>query len=72
MRLFFAGLQLYDIRYAGERIVYELGLQETFTYYSGNTPFDQNQLVIDGVYIYGALIFELLKGKNQSQSVHIN
>ena len=53
---------MYDIRFTGERIVYEVGLQETLTYYTGNTPFDQNQIVIDGLYLFGPLIFELLRG----------
>ena len=32
------GLRLFDIKYRGERIVYELGLEEAIAHYSGNDP----------------------------------
>ena len=32
------GLSLYDIRYDGQRILYELGLQETLSHYAGECP----------------------------------
>lgn len=32
------GMRLYDIKYKGERIIYELGLQEAIAHYAGNDP----------------------------------
>jgi primary-amine oxidase len=31
-------MRLYDIKYKGERIIYELGLQEAIAHYAGNDP----------------------------------
>ena len=31
-------MRLYDIKYRGERIIYELGLQEAIAHYAGNDP----------------------------------
>ena len=59
----FSGLQIYDINFAKERVVYEIGMQETLNYYTGNTPFDKNKIIIDGIYMHGGFVFELLKGK---------
>ena len=33
-----SGLRLFDIKYRGERIVYELGLEEAIAHYAGNDP----------------------------------
>jgi hypothetical protein len=32
------GMRLYDIKYKGERVAYELGLQEAIAHYAGNDP----------------------------------
>lgn len=32
------GMRLYDVKYKGERIIYELGLQEAIAHYAGNDP----------------------------------
>lgn len=32
------GMRLFDIKYKGERIIYELGLQEAIAHYAGNDP----------------------------------
>lgn len=31
-------MRLFDIKYKGERIIYELGLQEAIAHYAGNDP----------------------------------
>jgi hypothetical protein len=31
-------MRLYDVKYKGERILYELGLQEAIAHYAGNDP----------------------------------
>uniref|UniRef100_S4RHK1 Amine oxidase n=1 Tax=Petromyzon marinus TaxID=7757 RepID=S4RHK1_PETMA len=37
-RISYMGLQIFDIKYNGERIVYEMGLQDVVSYYTGNDP----------------------------------
>ena len=32
------GLSLFDLRFRGERIIYELGLQEAMAHYAGDDP----------------------------------
>jgi primary-amine oxidase len=32
------GMRLYDIKYKGEKVIYELGLQEAIAHYAGNDP----------------------------------
>ena len=33
-----SGFRLFDIKYGGERIVYELSLEEAIAHYAGNDP----------------------------------
>ena len=44
------GLQFYDIRFKGERILYELSLQEAAAQYAGNSPKAANTLYHDSFY----------------------
>lgn len=32
------GMRLFDIKYKGERIIYEIGLQDAIAHYAGNDP----------------------------------
>jgi primary-amine oxidase len=56
------GMTLYDIRYKGTRIIYELGLQEALAHYAGNDPVQGNTAYLDGFYGFGPYAFELVNG----------
>ncbi|KAF4554230.1 Copper amine oxidase-like protein 5 [Elsinoe fawcettii] len=56
------GMALYDIRYKGERILYELGLQEALAHYAANDPFQSATAYLDSYYGFGPYAFELVKG----------
>ena len=57
-----SGLQLFDIRFDGQRIVYELGLQEAAAFYSGWTPMQMYTDFVDCTWGMGSSKFELLRG----------
>ncbi|XP_078727416.1 diamine oxidase [copper-containing]-like [Lampetra fluviatilis] len=61
-RISYMGLQIFDIKYNGERIVYEMGLQDAISYYSGNSPTGTQGKAIDSGWHFGADNFELVKG----------
>lgn len=57
-----SGLQLFDIRFKNERIIYELSLQEAEAYYSG---FDMTQMAtnfLDSLWGLGFSNYELVSG----------
>ncbi|KKA26891.1 hypothetical protein TD95_003263 [Thielaviopsis punctulata] len=56
------GLTLYDIRYEGKRILYELGLQEAMAHYAGNDPVQSGTSYLDTFYGFGPYAFEMVKG----------
>ncbi|KAI8241344.1 hypothetical protein K4K57_000053 [Colletotrichum sp. SAR 10_99] len=56
------GMALYDIRYKGQRILYELGLQEALAHYAGSDPTQSHVAYLDTYYGFGPFAFELLKG----------
>lgn len=41
------GMRLFDIKYKGERIIYELGLQEALAHYAGNDPVQSGTSYMD-------------------------
>ncbi|KAF1987640.1 putative membrane copper amine oxidase [Aulographum hederae CBS 113979] len=55
------GMQLHDIRYKGNRIIYELGLQEALAHYAGNDPVQSGTSYLDSWYGFGPYAFELVK-----------
>ncbi|KAK0611016.1 membrane copper amine oxidase [Immersiella caudata] len=57
-----AGMALYDIRYQGERIMYELSLQEALAHYAGNDPMQSGTAYLDTFYGFGPYAFELVPG----------
>lgn len=57
-----AGLQVFDLRFNGERIAYEIGLQEAIAFYSGETPAAMQTKYIDGGWAMGTSDFELAPG----------
>ncbi|KAL3423197.1 copper amine oxidase [Phlyctema vagabunda] len=56
------GMQLHNIKYKGERIIYELGLQEALAHYAGNDPVQSGTSYLDTFYGFGTYSFELVKG----------
>jgi primary-amine oxidase len=55
-------LALYDIRHKGQRILYELGLQEALAHYAGNDPVQSGTSYLDAYYGFGPYAFELVPG----------
>jgi primary-amine oxidase len=56
------GLTLFDIKYKGERIFYELGLQEAIAHYAGADPKQSGTAFLDGYYGFGPYVYSLVKG----------
>ncbi|KAJ7906597.1 copper amine oxidase, partial [Mycena leptocephala] len=56
------GLRLFDIKYKGERIIYELGLQEAIAHYAGNDPVQSGTSYMDSFYGFGPYALELVPG----------
>ncbi|CAL9698263.1 unnamed protein product [Knipowitschia caucasica] len=57
-----AGLQVFDLRFNGERIAYEISLQEAIAFYAGDTPAAMQTKYIDAGWAMGASSFELAPG----------
>ncbi|XP_041100553.1 amiloride-sensitive amine oxidase [copper-containing]-like [Polyodon spathula] len=57
-----AGLQLFDLRFNGERVAYEISLQEAVAFYSGSTPAAMQTKYIDGGWGMGTEAYELASG----------
>lgn len=56
------GISLHDIRYKGERLIYELALQEALAHYAGNDPVSSGTSYLDTYYGFGPYAFELVPG----------
>ncbi|WWC71351.1 uncharacterized protein I206_105306 [Kwoniella pini CBS 10737] len=56
------GMRLYDIRYKGQRIIYELGLQEAIAHYAGNDPVQSGTSYMDTYYGFGPYAFSQVPG----------
>ena len=57
------GLQLYNIQYKEERIIYELGLQEALAHYaSASDPFQATTAYLDSQFGFGDTAFQLVSG----------
>ncbi|PYI16855.1 putative membrane copper amine oxidase [Aspergillus violaceofuscus CBS 115571] len=56
------GVSVFDIRYKGQRVLYELGLQEALAHYAGNDPIQSSVAYLDSYYGFGPYAFELVKG----------
>lgn len=54
------GISLHDIRYKGERLVYELKLQEALALYAGADPVQSGTSYLDSYYGFGPYAFELI------------
>lgn len=56
------GVQFYDIKFKGERIMYELSLQDAIAQYAGNNPFQAGTGYMDRFYGIGAGSIRLIPG----------
>ncbi|KAH8434158.1 uncharacterized protein LDX57_011796 [Aspergillus melleus] len=56
------GVSLFDIQYQGQRILYELGLQEVLAHYAGNDPVQSGMTPLDSFFGFGSNTFTLIKG----------
>lgn len=56
------GLSLFDIRFKGESVIYELGLQEAMAHYAGSDPVQGGQEFLDTFFGMGKFQFELVRG----------
>ncbi|XP_048367565.1 amiloride-sensitive amine oxidase [copper-containing] isoform X2 [Sphaerodactylus townsendi] len=56
------GLQLFDVQFNGERIAYELSVQEAIAFYGGSSPATMQTKYIDVGYMMGSLTHELAPG----------
>ncbi|KAF9886523.1 hypothetical protein FE257_011430 [Aspergillus nanangensis] len=56
------GISLFDIKYKGQRVLYELGMQEALAHYAGNDPVQSGVAYLDSYYGFGPYAFELVKG----------
>jgi primary-amine oxidase len=54
------GVTLYDITFGGERIIYELGLQEAMVHYAGDDPQQGGLEFLDTFFGMGRSMFELV------------
>lgn len=56
------GLTLYDLKFKGERIAFEVGLQEAIAEYAGDDPFQAHTAYFDRSYGFGNEAFGLVPG----------
>ncbi|KAH9505400.1 hypothetical protein Btru_057176 [Bulinus truncatus] len=56
------GPTIYDVRFKGERIVYEMGLSEISVFYSGSAPLSQISNYVDSSYFLGSNSRSLIPG----------
>ena len=57
-----SGIQIFDIKFKGDRIVYELSVQEAEAFYSGWSPKALFTNYLDAAWNMGSMTFELLRG----------
>ena len=57
-----SGMQIYDIKFNGDRIVYELSLQEAAATYAGYYPSPSWNNFLDGSWALGKNSYELVRG----------
>ncbi|KAF2276554.1 amine oxidase catalytic domain-containing protein [Westerdykella ornata] len=56
------GLSLFDVRYKGKRLIYELGLEEALAHYAGSDPFQSQASFFDTLSGMGAAMNPLVAG----------
>jgi primary-amine oxidase len=67
------GLSLFDINYKGNRLLYELSLQEALTHYAGSDPFASQATFFDSQTGFGTTIQPLVRGYDcPSHATYLN
>ncbi|KAH8919795.1 amine oxidase catalytic domain-containing protein [Atractiella rhizophila] len=56
------GLNFWNIRFLGERIIYEMSAQEAMAQYSGNDPHQASTVFLDRAFGMGTCVMELMIG----------
>lgn len=56
------GIQIFNVKFAGNRIIYEISLQEAAAFYSGHSPFQMYTDYLDSAWGMGSATFELARG----------
>ena len=56
------GMALHDIRFHGDSIIYEVGLQEAMAHYAGDDPQQGGLEFLDSSFMMGKAMFELVPG----------
>ena len=57
------GVQLHNVAYKGEKIIYELALQEAVAHYaSASDPFQATNAYLDSEYGFGTFVWQLVSG----------
>nr|POE79850.1 amiloride-sensitive amine oxidase [copper-containing] [Quercus suber] len=56
------GVSIFDIKFKGQRVMYELGLQEAMAHYAGDDPLQGGLEFLDTFFGMGKNAFELLPG----------
>ncbi|GME48726.1 Major facilitator superfamily [Neofusicoccum parvum] len=56
------GLHLFDVNYRGDRIIYEVGLEEALAHYAGNDPIQSGTAYLDSTYEMGGNSMPLVPG----------
>jgi primary-amine oxidase len=56
------GIDLFDIRFQGSRIMYSLGLQEALAHYAGKDPMQGGLEFLDSFFGFGLSMYELVPG----------
>jgi primary-amine oxidase len=56
------GLTLHDIRFNGDSVIYEIGLQEALSHYAGDDPAQGGLEFLDTLFFMGIRMFELVPG----------
>lgn len=56
------GVSVFDIRFKGDRVMYELSLQEALAHYAGDDPMAGGQEFLDAFFGMGTNAFELVPG----------
>lgn len=56
------GIDLFDIRFHGSRIMYSLGLQEALAHYAGSDPMQGGLEFLDSFFGFGVMMYELVPG----------
>ncbi|GAA5827592.1 hypothetical protein JCM11251_001748 [Rhodosporidiobolus azoricus] len=64
------GIRLWDIKYKGDTILHELGLNEALAHYSGVDPVQSGTSYLDTFYGFGPYTYELVSGFDYAKYVN--